>query len=183
MHHFEPPPSPPKRNTAIRTWAFIAALMVGPSLLVWIVCATAKGLGCTPGPALCHGMALGGGLRDTLNLAWMIGTDTSALVLLGIAAAIAALCARMPLVAALSALMLPLMALGLPALAVDVSTYDGCAANEAGIGTCQLWGAAMGMSFHHAAQAPWLLYDVVPYSFAAAIMLGLIGWLFVRQKR
>lgn len=128
-------------------------------------------------------MTLGGGLRDTLNLAWLIGTNTSALVLLGIAAAIAALCARMPLVAALSALMLPLMALGLPALAVDVSTYDGCAANEAGIGTCQLWGAAMGMSFHHAAQAPWLLYDVVPYSFAAAIMLGLIGWLFVRQKR
>lgn len=183
MHHFEPPPPPPKRHTAIGTWAFVTALMVGPSLLVWTVCAAAKGLGCTPGPLPCHGMALGGGLRDTLNLAWLIGTDASALVILGIVAAIAALCARRPLLAALSALMLPLAALGLPALAVDTSMYDGCAANEAGIGSCHLWGAAMGMSFHRAASAPWMLYDVVPYSFAAAIMLGLIGWLFVRKNR
>lgn len=183
MHSFEPPPPPPKRHTAIGIWAFIAAVMVGPSLLVWFVCAAAKGLGCTPGPAPCYGLALGGGLRDTLNLAWLIGTNTGALVLLGIAAAVAALCARRPMLAALSALVLPLMALGLPALAVSISTYNGCAANEAGIGSCHLWGAAMGMSFHRATLAPWQLYDVMPYSFAAAIMLGLIGWLFVREKR
>jgi hypothetical protein len=39
------------------------------------------------------------------------------------------------------------------------------------------------MSFHYAARAPWLLYDVAPYAFAASIMLGLIGWMFCRERR
>ena len=182
MHLFEPPPPPPKRHTALGIWAFMAAVFLLPSLLVWIVRATALALACAPGPQPCHGIALGGGLRDTLNLAWLGGTNTSFLVLLGIAAAITALCARRPLMAALSALVLPICALVLPTLAVFASTYNGCAVNEGGVGDCRLWGAQMGMSFHTAAMAPWLLYDIVPYAFAAAIMLGLIGWMFCREK-
>lgn len=183
MHPFEPPPPPPERHAALRAWTLIAAVLLGPSLLVWLVRGAALGLQCAPGPGLCRGLPLGGGLRDTLELAWLIGDDTTLLVLLGIAAAIAALFARRPLLAALSALVLPMASLVLPTMAVFVSTYDGCASNEAGVGSCTLWGAQMGMSFHRAAMAPWLLYDVVPYAFAAAIMLGLIGWIFCREKR
>lgn len=183
MHAFEPSPAPPKRHAALGVWALIAAIFLGPSLLAWIVRASAFGLGCAPGPAECHGLALGGGFRDTLNLAWLIGTNTVFVVLLGVLAAITALCARRPLLAALSALVLPICALALPTLAVFVSRYHGCAVNEAGIGTCRLWGAQMGMSFHTAATAPWLLYDIVPYSFAAALMLGLIGWAFCRERQ
>jgi hypothetical protein len=182
MHAFEPPPPPPKRHTALGIWALLAVVFLLPSLLVWVVRATALALACTPGPGLCHGIALGGGLRDTLNLAWLTGTNAGFLVLLGIAAAIAALFARRPLVAALSALVLPISALVLPTLAVFASSYNGCAVNEGGVGDCTLWGAQMGMSFHTAAMAPWLLYDIVPYAFAAAIMLGLIGWMFCREK-
>ncbi len=64
----------------------------------------------------------------------------------------------------MSALLLPIAALVLPTLAVFASTYSGCAANEGGVGDCTLWGAEMGMAFHTAATAPWLLYDIVPYS-------------------
>jgi hypothetical protein len=163
-------------------WALIAATLLAPSLLVWIVRATALALQCAPGPGACHGMALGGGLRDTLNLAWTLGTHSALLVFLGIAAAIAALFARQPLLAAMSVLLLPIAALVLPTLAVFVSAYSGCAANEGGIGDCRLWGAEMGMTFHNAAMAPWLLYDIVPYAFSAAIMLGLIGWMFCRER-
>lgn len=183
MHSFEPAPPPPERHTALGVWTLIAAVLLGPSLLVWIVRAAAFGFQCAPGPGSCHGIPLGGGLRDTLNLAWLIGDNTTPVVLLGIAAAIAALFARRPLLAALSALVLPMATLVLPTMAVFTSTYDGCASNEAGVGSCTLWGAQMGMSFHRATLAPWLLYDVVPYAFAAAIMLGLIGWMFCREKR
>lgn len=182
MHVFEPPPPPPKRHRALGIWALIAAILLAPSLLVWIVRATALALQCTPGPLACHGMALGGGLRDTLNLAWALGTNSPLLIFLGIAAAIAALFARQPLLAAMSVLLLPIAALVLPTLAVFFSTYSGCAANEGGVGSCALWGADMGMTFHNAATAPWLLYDIVPYAFAAAIMLGLIGWVFCRER-
>ena len=182
MHAFEPAPPPPKRHTALGVWTAIAALMLAPSLLVWIVRGTAFALRCAPGPALCHGMKLGGGLRDTLDLAWLASANPTWLVLLGIAASIAALFARRPLVAGLSALVLPLATLALPTIAVFVSTYDGCASNEGGVGSCALWGAQMGASFHAAATAPWLLYDIMPYSFAASIMLGLIGWMFCRER-
>ena len=183
MHMFEPPPPPPKRHTALGVWALIAAALLAPSLLVWIVRATALALQCAPGPGACHGMALGGGLRDTLNLAWTLGTNSLLLIVLGIAAAIAALFARQPLLAAMSVLLLPIAALVLPTLAVFTTAYSGCAANEGGIGDCKLWGAEMGMAFHTAATAPWLLYNIVPYAFSVSIMLGLIGWMFCRERQ
>ena len=74
-----------------------------------------------------------------------------------------------------------LAALVLPTLAVYTALYSGCEANEAGVGDCILWGARMGMSFHRAAMAPWIVYGVVPYSFTLALMVGAIGLLFFRQ--
>jgi len=182
MHVFEAQPPPPKRHTAIAIWAVIVLATIGPALLAWLVRAVAFAYRCAPGAQPCHGIALGSGLHDTLDLAWFIGTDTLLIVLAGIAAAIAALCAKKPLLGGLSAFLLPLAALGLPTLAVYVSTYEGCAVNEAGVGSCLLWGGQMGMSFHNAAMAPWLLYEIMPYNFAAAVMLGLIGWAFCREK-
>lgn len=182
MHDFEPEPAAPKRSRAFTIWALCTAVLAGPSVLVWLVRATGYALQCVPGPGLCHGIALGGGLRDTLDLAWFAGTGTLFALGLAFVAAIAALIARRPLLAGLSLLILPIIGLVLPTLAVFFSSYDGCEVNEAGIGSCALWGAHMGMAFHTAAIAPWLIYAIVPYSFALALMVGVIGFLFFRRR-
>jgi hypothetical protein len=180
MHGFDPPPPPPERPHALSVWFFCAAVLLGPSLLVWFVRGTALALSCAPGPGLCRGMTLGGGLRDALDLAWLISLDALVALAIAFAAAIAALIGRRPLLAALSPLVLPLAALAFPALAVFASIYPACQVNEDGIGDCQLWGAAMGMTFHNAAQAQATLYDIAPYCFALALMVGLVGFLFFR---
>ena len=184
MHAFEDDeaPPPPPRHTALTIWGVCAAILLVPSVLVWSVRLTAMALQCAPAAGLCHGLPLGAGLRDTLGLAWLVGTDTFAAVVLALIASIAALIDRRPLLAALSLLLLPVAALVLPTLAVYISTYDGCQVNEAGVGTCMLWGASMGMSFHHADSVPWLIYGCVPYSFALSLMIGAIGFLFFRPK-
>jgi len=79
-------------------------------------------------------------------------------------------------------LLLPLLAPVLPMLAVYVSRYEGCQINPDGIGTCILWGARMGRSFHTAATVPDMIYGYVPYSFALALMISLLGWFLVRPK-
>ncbi len=163
-------------------WWFCATLLLGPSMLVWMVRLSALGMGCEPGPDLCRNFAIGGGLRDTLDLAWIIGSNSLVSLAIGFAAAIIALRARRPLMASLSLLVLPLAALVLPTLAVYTALYSGCEANEAGVGDCLLWGARMGMSFHRAAMAPWIIYAVVPYSFALALTIGAIGLLFFRPR-
>ena len=78
--------------------------------------------------------------------------------------------------------MLPLAALVLPTLAVYTALYSGYEANEAAVGDCRLWGAAMGMSFHRAALAPWIIYAMVPYCFALALMISAIGFFFFRPR-
>ena len=90
---------------------------------------------------------------------------------------------RRPILGALGMLVLPLLALWLPTLAVSSAAYNGCHINEAGVGDCALWGANMGMAFHKAAQAPWLIDDFMPYAVALALMLGVIGFLFLRPKK
>jgi len=182
MHAFEEDEAPPPRHTALTVWGVCVAILLVPSLLAWSVRFMALGMQCAPGPQLCQGIGLGGGLRDTLGLCWLIGTDTLLSIVIALAASIAALCDRRPLLAALSLLLLPIAALVLPTLAVYISTYDGCEVNEAGVGTCMLWGASMGMSFHHAASVPWLLYGFVPYSFALSLIVGAVGFLFFRPK-
>lgn len=179
-HDDDTPPTP--ISYALCVWGLCAALLFGPSLLVWIVRGTALAAGCGPGPALCRGMELGGGLRDTLALSWVIGANTFLGIVIALAAAVAALWCRRPLMAALSLLVLPIAAVALPTLAVLVSTYSGCQVNEDGIGDCTLWGANMGMSFHQAAVASTSLYDTVPYSFALSLMVGAIGFVFFRPR-
>jgi hypothetical protein len=171
-----------KPSYTLCLWAFCALLLLGPSALVWIVRLTALLAHCDPGPGLCHGLGLGGGLRDTLGLAWIIGSNTFLALVIALASAVFALSSRKPLMAAMGLLLLPIAAVVLPSLAVVVSSYAGCQINEDGIGDCVLWGAKMGMSFHEAAIASSALYDMVPYSFALALMVGAIGFVFFRPK-
>jgi len=163
-------------------WTVCIALLLGPSLLVWIVRGVGFAAQCAPGPDLCRGMILGGGLRDSLNLAWVIATHIGAMIALCAVAAIACFAARRPLLGTLSLLLLPLLTPVLPMLAVYVTRYDGCQINPDGIGTCMLWGARMGRSFHVAATIPDMIYGYVPYSFALALMLSLLGWFLARPK-
>lgn len=183
MHSFdEAPPPAPGVPYALCVWGVCVALLVGPSVLVWFVRITALAVGCAPGPGLCRGMSLGGGLRDALALAWTIGSDTLLGLVIAFAAAVAALTLRKPLMAAMSLLLLPIAAVTLPTLAVVASNYSGCEVNEDGIGDCLLWGAKMGMSFHNAAVASSALYDMVPFSFALTLMVAAIGFIFFRPR-
>jgi hypothetical protein len=158
------------------------AVLLGPSLLVWIIRGAGFAAQCVPGPQLCDGMTLGGGLHDALALAWVVGTDVVLLIALATIAAVACFATRRPLSGGLSLLFLPILPSLLPMLAVYVSRYDGCSINPDGIGTCVLWGMAMGRAFHTAATVPDLIYGLVPYSFAIALMVGTIGWFLARPK-
>jgi hypothetical protein len=182
MNHFDPPPPPPKRTGAIYLLCAAAAILLAPSLLVWFVRATGMALQCAPGPAPCRGMALGGGLRDALDLAWIVGADPIIAIGIAFIGSVAAMTARRPLSAGLSMLILPIAAVILPTLAVWSSMFEGCQANEAGVGDCTLWGAQMGMAFHTAARVPGMIYDIAPYSFALALMVGAIAFLFFRPE-
>lgn len=170
------------KHTALTIWGVCTTLLLGPSLLVWIVRGIGYGANCAPGPDLCQGMMLGGGLRDTLGLAWSVSTNTLFLIAVSLIATLAAFCARRPMVGTLSLLLLPVLALALPMLAVRSAMFDGCQVNNDGIGTCMLWGAQMGMSFHTAATVIDILVAITPYSFALSVMLGLIGWFFARPR-
>ncbi len=172
----------PKR-ASLTPWAICVAILLGPSVLVWIVRATAFAAQCAPGPEVCHGIPLGAGLRDTLMLSWAISTSTLFLVGLSLIATLAAFRACRPLLGTLSMLLLPILAPVLPMLAVLLSRYDNCPVSTDGIGSCILWGASMGMSFHNAPIARDLVYGIVPYTFALTVMLGIIGFFFARPRR
>lgn len=172
-----------KKHTALTVWGVCVTLLLGPSVLVWIVRGTGYALHCTPGPDLCHGIMLGGGLRDTLALAWSISTDTFLLIATSIVATLAGFFARRPLLGTLSMLLLPILALVIPMMAVFTAKYDDCPVSSDGIGNCTLWGAQMGMSFHTAAGARDIIYDITPYTFALAAMLGVLGWFFSRPRK
>jgi hypothetical protein len=171
-----------KQSSTLIVWGLCVAVLLGPALLVWIVRGIGFAARCAPGPDLCHGIALGGGLRDALSLSWAVGTDITLMIVLAVIAAVACFAARRPLAGALSLVLLPLLTPVLPMLAVYVSRYDGCEINADGIGTCILWGVKMGRSFHTAATIPDMIYGFVPYSFAVALMVSLIGWFLARPK-
>jgi hypothetical protein len=170
------------KHTALTICGVCVALLLGPSLLVWSVLAVGYTAHCPPGPGLCHGMTLGGGLRDTLTLAWGISTDPLLLIAISIAATLAGFFARRPLLGTMSLLLLPILALVLPTLAVYNAKYVDCPVSSDGIGSCTLWGAQMGMSFHTAASVPDIIYGITPYSFSLTLMLGLLGWFFARPR-
>jgi hypothetical protein len=162
-------------------WVCMAVLL-GPAVLVWIVRGVGFAAQCAPGPELCRGIALGGGLRDALALAWAVGTDLLLTSVLSIVAAIACFASRRLFLGATCVFLLPVVSAVMPMLAVLVSRFDGCEINADGIGACTLWGAKMGRSFHIAATVPDTIYNFVPYSFALALMVSILGWFFTRPK-
>jgi hypothetical protein len=180
--HFEDVLTEKNPPAALMIFLICIAVLLGPSLLVWIIRGVGFAARCAPGPDLCHGMMLGGGLRDALALAWGISTDIILLIVLATIAAVACFSARRPLAGTLCLLLLPIITPVLPMLAVFVSRYDGCEINADGIGTCTLWGAQMGRSFHLAATVPDMIYGFVPYSIALTLMIGLLGWFLARPK-
>src|ERR1700710_1072346 len=167
-------PAAVQRHTARNIWAACVTILLGPSLLVWIVRGVALAAQVAPGPQLCRGMAL--------DLAWSVSTDARLLIALSLVAAVACLFARRPLLAASTLLLLPLAAPLLPMAAVYSAMYQGCPVSEAGIGDCTLWGAQMGMSFHTAAGVNWLVYGFAPFTFALSLMVGIIGWFLTRTR-
>jgi hypothetical protein len=169
-------------HLARNIWAACVAVLMGPALLAWIVRGIAFAEKCAPGPETCRGLPLGGGLRDLLALTWSINSNTMLLIGIALIATLASLFARKPLRAALTLLLLPLAALIVPMALVYTAMYPGCTVSEAGIGSCVLWGAEMGMSFHSAAGVQWQIYGFVPYSFALALVLGIIGLFLMRAK-
>jgi hypothetical protein len=168
---------------ALMVWSLCVVLLLGPSLLVWIVRAAAYAGNCEPGPQPCEGIYLGGGLRDALDLAWAIDTNVTLLIGVSILATLAAFRAHKPMLGTLSLLLLPILSPILPMLAVLVSKYPDCPVSTDGIGSCLLWGAQMGMSFHTAAGVTDIIYAIVPYTFALTLMLGLLGWFFARPRQ
>ena len=167
-------------RTPLTAWAICVALLLGPAVLVWLVRGMAYAVQCEPGPGLCHGMTLGAGLRDTLALAWSFSTQPLLLIGVSIIATLTAFRAHRPLLGTVSLLLLPILSLVLPMLAVLVSRYDDCPVSTDSIGSCSLWGASMGMSFHTAAMVPDIIYGIAPYTFALTLMLGLLGFFFAR---
>lgn len=182
MHDFEDLPVR-KRNYAAYVWTLCLLALLGPSLVVWTIRGIAYATHCAPGPDACSaGIALGPFLREALTIAWMLPANSMMLITVAVAATVAGFFARRPLTSAICLLVLPILALVLPMLAVYSAMYPGCNVNVDGVGDCTLWGAKMGMSFHTAASAPWIIYGFAPYSFALALMLGLLGWFFSQPR-
>lgn len=171
-----------KPPVALIIWALCVGVLLGPSLLVWFIRGVGFAAQCAPGPGPCMGMTLGGGLRDALSLDWGVGTDFLLTIVLSMIAAVACFASRRPLSGTLCLVLLPILTPVLPMLAVYVSRYDGCEINPDGIGTCMLWGARMGRSFHIAATIPDMIYGLAPYSVALALMVSLLGWFLARPK-
>jgi hypothetical protein len=171
-----------KLHAALIVFAVCLAILLGPALLVWVIRGVGFAARCAPGPDLCRGITLGGGLRDALALAWGVGTDTLLVLAVTTIAAVACFASRRPLGGVLCLILLPILPSLLPMLAVFVTKYDGCEINADGVGNCMLWGANMGRSFHVAATVPDMIYGFVPYSFALALMVGILGWFLARPK-
>ncbi|MDE2184772.1 MAG: hypothetical protein KGJ78_17295 [Alphaproteobacteria bacterium] len=167
---------------ALMLWGLCVAVLLGPSVLVWTVRGAAYAANCAPGPQLCQGMPLGGGLRDALDLAWSIDTNMTILIGGSIIATLAAFFARKPMLGTLSLLLLPILSPVLPMLAVLASRYPDCPVSTDGIGSCLLWGSQMGMTFHTAAGVQDIIYAMFPYTFSLTLMLGLLGWFFARPR-
>jgi hypothetical protein len=176
--------TPERPRVALIVLALCLGVLLGPSLLVWIIRAVGFAAQCAPGPDTCRGMTLGGGLRDTLTLAWAVGTDKLLMSVLAVVAAVACFASRRPWSGSVILVLMPALPAVLPMLAVWVTRYDGCQINADGIGDCTLWGAHMGSSFHTAAAVPDMIYDFEPYSLALGLMVGVLGWFlfFTRAK-
>jgi len=175
--------TPNKAAPSLTPWALCVAVLLGPAVLVWFVRVVTLVAGCTPGPGLCHGVAFGAGLRDALALSWVVSTNAPLLIALSIVATLFAFRAFRPMLGTLTLFLVPVLSLLLPMLAVLATRYEDCPVSTDAIGSCQLWGASMGMSFHNAALARDIIYAVVPYTVALTFMLGVLGFFFARPRR
>lgn len=171
-----------RNGRTLTPWALCLAVLLGPAMLVWFVRVVALAAGCAPGPGLCRGLPLGAGLRDTLTLSWAVCNNTAFLIGVSILATLLAFRACRPMLGTLTLLTLPVASLLLPLLAVYVTRYGDCPVSTDGIGSCLLWGASMGMSFHNAAVARDIVYNVLPYTFSLTVMMGVLGFVFARPK-
>ncbi|HEX4295223.1 MAG TPA: hypothetical protein VHZ29_13900, partial [Rhizomicrobium sp.] len=98
-----------KPPAALIVWALCIAVLLGPAVLVWIVRGVGFAAQCAPGPDLCRGIMLGGGLRDALSLAWGVGTDVLLMIVLALIASVACFAARRPLAGAVCLVLLPIV--------------------------------------------------------------------------
>lgn len=183
----EVPPRPVEEPHTVRgiahlVWGVCVTVLLAPPLLVWIVRGVAYAAQCAPGPAPCQGMLLGAGLRDTFALSWVLSSNVTATIAIALIATLAGMITKHPLRAAAGLLLLPLAALILPMLAVYLSQYDGCKVGTDVFGECTLWGARMGESFQNAANVPDMVMSFAPYSFAMALMLGVLSWFITRPR-
>ena len=163
-------------------YAICIAVLLGPALIAWALRGAALAMKCAPGPDACNGLPLGVALRDVVSVTWTINGNILLMFGITVVATLASFFARRPLRAALTLLLLPLAALIAPMALVYTAMYQGCTVSESGIGSCPLWGTEMGMSFHAAASVQWQVYGFVPYTFALALMMGIIGLFLMRTR-
>lgn len=167
---------------ALALWTLCVAIAIGPSLAVWLLRLAGAVGGCAPGPALCHGTALGEGLKAALALCWMITLNGVVPVVLSIVASLLAFRAYRPMLGTLTLLIMPVATLVLPLLAVHFTRYANCPVAADGMGSCEVWGASMGMAFHNAVAARDLIFNIVPYTFSFTVMGGLAGFFLTHAK-
>lgn len=170
------------KRIAMWTWLVCAFLLLGPSLIGWVVRLGASAM-CTPGPEPCTAVPFGGIEQILLSAAWAMSNSGIVLLLISVIATLALFVQRKPMEGTISFFLLPIFALALPMLLVFVSKYDGCPINADRIGSCILWGNSMGVSFHTAATVQRRLYDLMPHLAGMTVMLGLLGWFFARPGR
>lgn len=171
------------KRIAVWVWAVSSFLLVGPSLLGWLVRLISSAAMCAPGPAPCTVVPFGGILQILLSVSWTMTGSSVVVLMLSLIATLGLFVQHRPMEGTISFFLLPIFALALPMLLVFVSKYDGCAINADNVGSCVLWGNAMGGSFHAAATVQRRLYDLMPHLAGFTVMLGLMGWFFARPGR
>ncbi len=171
-----------RHGLAKSVWLLGLVAFAAPALAAWAILGLGQYQGCAIGAAVCGKLpALGIFFKQALDLAWLLGLNAVALVLLTGVVALAAIQARSPGRAFVGVFGGPTAALLLPVLVVTSALYPGCHIDEGG-SSCQFWGVAMGNAFSTAAIAPWMIYIIPPVGFAAALAVMLIAFIVKRQR-
>jgi hypothetical protein len=171
-----------RHGLAKSVWLVGLLAFAAPALAGWAILGLGYYRGCAFGAAACGSQpALGLFFKHSLDIAWNLGLNAVALILLAGILALAAIQARSPARAFIGVFAGPTAALALPILVVMSALYPGCRIDEGGT-SCQFWGVAMGGSFSTAAVAPWMLYIIPPVGFAAGLAVMLIAFIVKRQR-
>ena len=171
-----------RHRLAKSVWLLGLVAFAAPALAGWLILGFGHAKGCAFGAAACDKLpALGLFFKQSLDIAWILGLNAVALILLTGIVALAAIQARSPGRAFVGVFGGPTAALLLPVLVVTSALYPGCHIDDGG-SSCQFWGVAMGSSFSAAAVAPWMFYIIPPVGFAAALAVTLIAFIVKRQR-